>query len=286
MTERVLIYLHKKGCTSRQIAEKYKVSKTTVLNWAKKYNISFVNTFDNPNTISPVIVKKLYRRGFSMREIAKLLKTNTGVISSIKTRYKLISVYKVKKFKELNHLNNETSLLIGCLLGDGSISKEGRFVCSHSMKQRDYCKWKADQLESYNIRFIDNQSRFDNRTQKTYHLCTFYSRGQNEYLKQIRNLFYTPTKQLTKDNLKYYNALSLAIHYMDDGTKTNSSYRIATNSFTSESLKVFIEHCFQCFKIKFVIHSDNKLYLPVVFKDRFEEIIRPYLHKTMMYKLH
>lgn len=286
MTERVLSYLNKKGCTSRQIAEKYGVSKTTVLRWAKSYNIQFVNNFDNPNTISPTIVKKLARRGYSLREIAKLLNSNVGAISTIKKRYKINSEYRIKKFKEKNVQDNELSLLIGCLLGDGSISPQGIFACAHSTKQYEYCKWKSEQLKSFNVRFLEDQQRFDKRTSKIYYYCTFYTRGANKQLKEIRNLFYYPTKQITKESLKYYNALSLAIHYMDDGTKTNGSYRIATNSFTKESLAVFIKHCQEVFKIKFVIHSENKVYLPAIFKNRFEAIIKPYIHPTMMYKIH
>ena len=73
---------------------------------------------------------------------------------------------------------------------------------------------------------------------------------------------------------------------MDDGTKTNSSYRLATNSFTKNSLDVFIKFCQDKFKITFTIHNENKLYLPFKYRKKFEEIIKPYVHPTLMYKLH
>ncbi len=285
LSKLVLTYLHKKGCTARKIAEKYKVSKTMVLSRAKDYGIVFINYHNvNPNTISPTVVKKLVRRGYSNQEIATLLGTNKKNISIIKDRHNLKSVCRIKKYSKPEE-SKELSLIIGCLLGDGSLDKNGRFSCAHSMKQRDYCLWKANQLESYNIKFIENNARFDKRTEKTYYCCTFYTRGDTK-LKELRNQLYCPTKQLTKEVLKYYTGLSLAVHFMDDGYKKSSSYGIATNSFTKESLDTFIQHCKDVFQIKFVIHSENKLYLPLVFKDRFENIIRPYIHETLMYKLH
>ena len=286
MTELVLNYLCKKGYTSRQIAEKYKVSKTTVLKWAEKFNIKFVNSFYNPNTINPTVVKKLVRKGYSNKEIAKLLNSNVGNIKCIKVRhnYKYISKNKNLTLSDLNTV--ELEILIGSLLGDGSISKDGRFFCTHSSAQEEYCKWKSEQLKLYNTKFNSNISRFDKRTNKTYFSCTFYTRGNNEFFKNLRKNIYQESKQITDELLKLYTARSLAIHYMDDGYKRSSSYCICTESFDKKSLEKYIEYCKNNFNIIFKIDNRNRLYLPFIFKKQFEKLIKPYIHSTLKYKLH
>lgn len=285
----VLTYLHREGYTSRKAAKKLGVSKSTVLKSAGIYGIQFANISRKPNYIDPVIVKKLVRRGYSNREIAKMLNTSSDIISVIKQRNNLKSSnYTLyNKYKEVKVEDREFALLIGCFYGDGSVSKDGRFTCGHSMAQRDYCLWKAEQLESkFSVTFTEGAATYDERTHKTYYSCRFYIKATNKIFKEWREKAYIPKKEITKDLLKYYTDLSLAVHFMDDGSKTNSSYRIATNSFSTESLNTFIKFCEEKFKITFTIGSENRLYLPIKYKNRFENIIRPFIHPTLMYKLH
>lgn len=38
----------------------------------------------------------------------------------------------------------QTAVMIGCLLGDGMITKEGQFMITHSWKQKNYAFWLAE----------------------------------------------------------------------------------------------------------------------------------------------
>ena len=290
MSKQVLFYLWKKGYTSREIAVKMNSNKSAVLKLAKKYGIKFVHTYDYPNTIDSVVVKKLAKRLYSNSEIAKMLNTTKNTINTIKQRNNIdSSKYKLKKYyKESNIGTKQFALLAGCLLGDGSINGSGYFSCAHSSAQRDYCKWKADFLsQTLKVSWKEDIARFDKRTNKTYYSCIFGISQISSFLKKWREELYVPKKIITEDFLKrYYTDLSLAIHFMDDGYKTNSSYRIATNGFDKESLEAFISFCREKFKINFVVRSENRLYLPIRYKERFEKIIMPYIHPTLMYKIH
>lgn len=44
------------------------------------------------------------------------------------------------------------NLLIGMLLGDGTISNNNVFKLSHSITQKDYLEWKINLLKEYGIR--------------------------------------------------------------------------------------------------------------------------------------
>lgn len=288
ITRLVLTYLHKEGYTSRKCAERLGVSKSTVLKQGRDFGLIFQNVHKKPNTIPAVFVKKLVRRGYSNKEIAKLLNTKSDIISVIKQRNNIKSSnYKLyDKYKEVNTDNEILSLIAGCLLGDGSISKDGRFSCAHSLAQKEYCIWKINMLKKqFNVSEYET-SQFDKRTKKTYYSYRFYVCQANQTFRTWRENTYVPHKEITPFILKYYNNLSLAVHYMDDGYKTDCSYQIATNSFSKDSLELFIKHCKDSFGIEFKIASENKIYLPKKYKDRFENIIKPFIHSTLMYKLH
>ena len=50
-------------------------------------------------------------------------------------------------------LNKESrNLLIGLLLGDGTISNNNVFKIAHSEKQKSYLEWKIKQLQNHGIR--------------------------------------------------------------------------------------------------------------------------------------
>lgn len=52
--------------------------------------------------------------------------------------------------KKLN--KDQKSLLIGLLLGDGTISNNYVFKLAHSYKQKEFLKWKIELLDKYNIK--------------------------------------------------------------------------------------------------------------------------------------
>ena len=282
MNKNVLSYLIKKGLTSRQAAERLGVSRKLVTRWAKRYELSFPFRKGTPGILEKSTVKVLLKRGYSNKEIAKIYNLKADGISVFRSRNNLYCneeiPYYQKKFIVSDY---EKSLIIGSVFGDGSIDKDGRMAVGHSMKQSNYCKWKSEKLSG---KFVINKPRYDERTHKTYFSCSF-TKKPSVYTKWLRQELYTPKKRITKESLKYYNDLSLAIHFMDDGSRTTSSYRIATDCFDIESLNIFNQHCKETFGIHFVIHNSGRLYLPVKFKGIFQKIIKSYIHPELEYKL-
>lgn len=116
-------------------------------------------------------------------------------------------------------INKESrNLLIGMLLGDGTISNNNVFKIAHSESQKDYLEWKIKQLNNCGIR---------NNGIKSYIKTKGYTVGVPVYytqlniipfIKVLRRVFYKGKKII--GNRKLLNRLGpkeIAIWYMDDG---------------------------------------------------------------------
>ena len=110
------------------------------------------------------------------------------------------------------------NLLIGMLLGDGTISNNNVFKIAHSESQRDYLEWKVKQLKEVGIR---------NNGIKSYIKIKGYTTGVPVYytqlstipfIKVLRKVFYKEKKILgNRKLLNRLDAKGIAIWYMDDG---------------------------------------------------------------------
>ena len=110
------------------------------------------------------------------------------------------------------------NLLIGMLLGDGTISNNNVFKIAHSESQKDYLEWKVKQLKEAGIR---------SNGIKSYIKIKGYNAGVPVYytqlniiplIKVLRRVLYKNKKILgNRKLLNRLDAKGIAIWYMDDG---------------------------------------------------------------------
>ena len=110
------------------------------------------------------------------------------------------------------------NLLIGMLLGDGTISNNNVFKIAHSESQKDYLEWKVKQLNEAGIR---------NNGIKSYIKTVGYATGATVYytqlniipfIKVLKRILYKNQKVLgNRKLLNRLDAKGIAIWYMDDG---------------------------------------------------------------------
>lgn len=271
--KKAIVYYHNKGYTVTQIAEKLKVSRTTVHTKAQTLNLKI----EESRVIAwGRIIKKFVKRGYGDQEISKLLKISRAYINEIRTTLNI-------KHPKIKLTNKEKSLIVGTLLGDGYIRTDGetsRLELHHSTKQVEYCEWKCSMLPSLLF-----HTRYCNCFSKKYQKVYYSFQAASSRLECLNEFGYT-IKGINPEWLKYYNAQSLAVHFMDDGCKTSNSYKLSTNSFTKDDLKFYIKHCSDKFQIVWNISQDNSLYLPVKYALKFKSIVKPFIHPTLEYKLH
>lgn len=119
---------------------------------------------------------------------------------------------KSKKTKE------SRNLLIGMLLGDGTISNNNVFKMTHCEAQKDYLEWKIKQLNNCAIR---------NNGVKSYIKTVGYASGVPvfytqlniiPFIKVLRRVVYKNGKKtFTRKLLNRLDARGVAIWFMDDG---------------------------------------------------------------------
>ena len=161
----------------------------------------------------------------------------------------------------------QKSLLIGLLLGDGTISSNYVFKLSHSEAQREFLQWKVDLLNKFNIK---------NNGIKEYISKCGYNIGKNVLysqmslnptIKALRRTIYIPKKTITRRLLNWLNPLGIAIWYMDDGcinvntSKQRSSIqhtiKIAT-CVDEPTINIIIQYFLEVWNIKFRPFKEGK----------------------------
>lgn len=198
-------------------------------------------------------------------------------------------------------INKESrNLLIGLLLGDGTISNNYVFKISHCEQQRDYLEWK--------IKLLGNNGIRTNGVKEYISTCGYNSSKKVLYtqlsiipfIKVLRRVFYRPKKIL--GNRKLLNRLSaqeIAIWYMDDGcinirkskNKIHGFYiRIAT-CLPEKELQVIIDYFKEVWNISFYKISEGKgtysLCCGTKEGIKFINIVKPYVQQvpSMIHKI-
>ena len=110
------------------------------------------------------------------------------------------------------------NLLIGMLLGDGTISNNNVFKIAHSESQRDYLEWKVKQLKEAGIRNNGIKSYTKIKGYKTGVPVYYTQLNIIPFIKVLRKVFYKEKKILgNRKLLNRLDAKGIAIWYMDDG---------------------------------------------------------------------
>lgn len=110
------------------------------------------------------------------------------------------------------------NLLIGLLIGDGTISNNNVFKIAHCEAQKDYLEWKVNQLKECGIRNNGIKSYIKTRGFNAGVPVYYTQINIIPFIKLLRRIVYKGKKII--GNRKLLNRLSareIAIWYMDDG---------------------------------------------------------------------
>ena len=195
----------------------------------------------------------------------------------------------------------QKSLLIGLLIGDGTISSNFVFKLSHSVEQREYLEWKVKLLDKFQIK---------NNGIKEYISTCGYNTGKKVLysqmsviptIKALRRTIYIPKKTITRRLLNWLTPLEIAIWYMDDGhinvntSKQRSSIqhtiKIAT-CVDESTVEVIIQYFLDIWNIKFRKFPEGKNTFSIASSSeedysKFVNLIKPFVEQvpSMLYKI-
>jgi|SRR5882762_1035503 len=206
------------------------------------------------------------------------------------------------------------SVLVGCLLGDAYAVKNKKYLpgtTGTKFRFKQSGRHKAYLFFLYE--FFENRGYCTNsgpREYKTIHIKAANTKPKTYYgyefdtftfssLNWLYDLFYVNgIKMISTETMNYLTPMSIAYLLMDDGAwvSGSKSVRISTNTFNLQEVELLR----YTFKAKFnldckiqlltkkglILPKDKySLYIKVSSLPRLRELVLPYMHSSMLYKL-
>ena len=182
--------------------------------------------------------------------------------------------------------NIERSIIVGSILGDGYMriisGRNNAFLeINHSLKAKEYVDYKYQSLK----RLVESPPK-ERVTNEGRHAYRFFTK-QHKDITNIYEAFYKNGKKIIPKDLKL-DPLSIAIWYMDDGSKSRDrDVYLNTQQFSLNDQKRLL-YLLREMGIKARLNKDKKYYRVRLLKESiadFMKIISPYVCSSMEYKL-
>ena len=226
-------------------------------------------------------MRPVWNKGLTKEMDDRVRRNAEGVSLSYRKRIDKMS-------KSIGPLTQEEQYTIyGSLLGDGCVRFQNEnninptYVENHCLAQLDYTVWKATKLRrlhaSVSVRPYNKNTP----------VCL--STPALPQLMEPLNLFYkNGIKHVPKDVSAVLTPLSIAVWFMDDGSKHNRGYSIATCCFSENDVSRLIDTLCNKFEIQCSLYISG-IYPVIKIKKEgehgFTELIKPYIVPSMEYKL-
>lgn len=280
--------LYSSGNNDLDISKITGISKSVVQNYRSKLNLPAIGK----HNIDEKLLESFYKEGKTDEEIGKILNRAPATIAKHRCALHLVDYSRVTK--NYKYSNEEFQVILGSLLGDGSLVKmhvNGGTILkiTHCEKQKEYLEYKWNILKN-NSSEIKRYKFYDSRRKKDpeYYQYLFYTKSSYS-LNEMYNNWYRPTKTIYSEDLYRIEPLGLAIWYMDDGYKCKpyGGCMLCTNNFSKQELELIQKVFLEKFNISVTINnsSTNMVYIPSKEYSKFKELISPYIIDSMKYKL-
>lgn len=188
------------------------------------------------------------------------------------------------------------SIVIGLLLGDGYLYKDGRLQVEQGVKNEQYLKWLYSELQSLSGKLSSNVERIHPKTGTPSLSRRFYTK---KYFTDLEVLFYEK-KEIRKKIIpnkieQLLDPVVLAVWFMDDGGKAQNTPRAAyinVTNFASSERFLLQKAVLNVFGFKMIIqkaggNNQYNFYIPASSYERFYEIVSPTILEIpeMKYKI-
>lgn len=195
----------------------------------------------------------------------------------------------------------QKSLLIGMLIGDGTITNHPDFKMTHSGEQESYLKWKISQLDKYNLPHGGFKEYFQKTGYKVGERVIYVRLKTSPTIKALRRSVYIPNKTISRNLLNWLNPLGIAIWYMDDGcinvntsaqrSSIQHTIKIAT-CVNEETVNIIINYFNEVWNIKFRKFKEGSNTFSISTSSEedcfnFVNIVKPYIEQVpeLLYKI-
>ena len=177
----------------------------------------------------------------------------------------------------------QRQILIGVLLGDGAMRKKTHALLeiNHSYTQKEYVEWLYQHFKKYVG--TPPKARKGNGDRTAYRFTT----KSVSVFTHFYNLFFKGNKKTIPETLAL-SPLTLAIWYMDDGSRCDTDIYFNSQQFSLEEQEKLVIELNKQFKVKSSLNRDKQYYRIRIKKESvsmFMKIISPYIIPSMKYKL-
>ena len=179
----------------------------------------------------------------------------------------------------------QLSLIIGSILGDGYLRrlkgrKDAFLEINHSIKAKEYVDWKYKALQDICVGTPKARVIDEKRT-----AYRFYTKQLPE-LTKLWEEFYKNKRKVIPASLKL-DPLSLAVWFMDDGSRSKDNVYLNTQQFSFRDQRRLL-HKLRQLGLKARMNKDKKYYRIRFLKEsvpKLKELIAPFVIESMRYKL-
>lgn len=176
----------------------------------------------------------------------------------------------------------QTSILIGCLLGDGTMRKKRNayLEINHSLGQKVLVDWVFSKLKG--LVLTPPKARKGNGKRMAYRFTT----RSLQVLTPFYDYFFRNGRKVIPPSLKL-DPLSLAVWFMDDGCKSRSSIYLNTQRFDLGDQTRLMRSLYQQFGIESTLNRDKIYYrirIRISSVRLFVSLIEPFVIKEFRYK--
>ena len=192
-------------------------------------------------------------------------------------------IFTARKNLRLEVSDEQVEILIGCLLGDAYLTKLGKIQIEQSDKQKEYIYWKHQMLASISYPSSPKAVvRFEKSDQRVTKSFRFWTR---QYFRIWRDKFYQGNRKVfPKDLVSWISPRAIAFWYMDDGCYQKFDCTLSTESFDEGSREQLIKRLSD-FGIDAIPRGRGKIRIKSSSLSKFFELVKPYMHHSMLYKL-
>jgi hypothetical protein len=187
----------------------------------------------------------------------------------------------------------QTAFIVGTLLGDGFLEKNGRHVrlrIDHGEQQRDFVLWKYQQLDGWTTGQPKDVTYYHKKHGRTYTNVRFSTRTVPAF-DMFWDMFYPHGKKIVPKHINtLLTHLSVAVWLMDDGYKRNdcNAFRFNTDMFCKADQELLCAVLRQLFDLDCRLHRKGKfwnIYVPCASAKKLVELVKPYIIPSMRYKI-
>ena len=182
--------------------------------------------------------------------------------------------------------SKQHAILVGSLLGDGALRKQGKrknalLEVNHAYKYKSYVDWKYNHFYHYVL--TCPKARQGTGIRVAYRFTTRSLPVFTNYYEW----FYKNGKKQIPSNL-ILDPISLAVWFMDDGSKSRNALYLNTQQFTKDEQQLLSIKLREQFEIHSTLHCDKKyhrLYINTKSVPKMIEIIRANILPCFRYKI-